>query len=523
MRFNIFSHKTSVKKLIQKHKALVFYLLSGIVFRIFNYKEYLYFIWDQGRDAFAIHNIAQGHLKLVGPTTGLQGFFLGPLWFYLGVPGYWLFNGSPYGIALWYILLGCLALPIFWKLSHKIFKEKWWALLCAYLLAFIPGSIHAATFVWNPLISVPLLALGIYLLLQGRESLARALGGMFCIALTLQSEFAYGIFILVPLVFLFPWIRGKLRWIEIFLMVCIVSVTFLPQAAFEIRNNFIMLKSLLGSFGKDSISWSILFTRRPLELWDTTAHFFFTNREARALFIIPFTIIVFGLYRSFRSIEFQLKFLALISIIPYIFYMIWRGNHGFFFDYYITPHFIPLTLVMVFGLRELVMFFRETQYRKYTHPLLFAYIGVLFAFSFAHLYNTVLVPDNNAGLKVMEQAVSQMFRWSKSDKESQAMFGIYVPNVMTEHYDYLVRWYAKTQAKVEIPTTVRKDNDLAWYLLIEPDREMPERSFIPWYKRATDKGILVRRELVGDLIIETWMTPEFAVERGFREEHTVQR
>ncbi len=66
----------------------------------YNYPNFLYFINDQGRDALKLQSIVSGDLTLIGPTSGLAGFFLGPLWYYVGVQGYILSKANPYGISL---------------------------------------------------------------------------------------------------------------------------------------------------------------------------------------------------------------------------------------------------------------------------------------------------------------------------------------------------------------------------------------------------------------------------------------
>ncbi len=69
-----------------QQRWLWLFLIIGCAVRFFNLSESLYFTYDQGRDAYAIQRIVHGDLTLIGPTTGLEGFFTGPAWYYAGVP-----------------------------------------------------------------------------------------------------------------------------------------------------------------------------------------------------------------------------------------------------------------------------------------------------------------------------------------------------------------------------------------------------------------------------------------------------
>jgi len=53
--------------------AVLFFL--AVFVRFYNYPNFLYFINDQGRDALKLQSIVSGDLTLIGPTSGLAGFF----------------------------------------------------------------------------------------------------------------------------------------------------------------------------------------------------------------------------------------------------------------------------------------------------------------------------------------------------------------------------------------------------------------------------------------------------------------
>src|SRR5947208_1108732 len=65
------------------------------------------FTYDVGRDMLEIRNIVVNHhLTLIGQTTGIQGIFYGPWWYYILVVPFTLSGGNPQGIAFFIALTG---------------------------------------------------------------------------------------------------------------------------------------------------------------------------------------------------------------------------------------------------------------------------------------------------------------------------------------------------------------------------------------------------------------------------------
>ncbi len=500
----------------KKHWLFLAYLAFALFVRFWNFENSIYFIYDQGRDAMAIQKIVHGDFTLVGPTSGLPGFFIGPAWFYLGVPGYVLSGGNPFILNFWYALIGCLALPLYWWASHKLFKNKIFALLCAFLLAVIPGSLRAAIFVWNPLMSVPLMMGALYSFWRARTSQLWLGIGFFLVALTLQSEFAYAVFFLPVLFVLIPWIRKRFHWKDFVIATGAIGVTLIPQILFDLRNQFIMTKSLLGGSGgsENAVPWKQLFEQRPHQLIDTSMELLFSPAEKPPLLVIA-TLILFliGVWAVWqrnkgkklskeRTYLWQLT--TLFAIIPYPFFMIWRGNHGFFFWYYITSHYIFLIPLIVMGMYALYQ--RSLKNRMYI-PLTIVLMVITLVgfgyFSFQNWYNVVWSPDNNAGLKKIYTAVEKLYAWSNEDQANPRVIRTYTANILTEQYDYVIGWYARKH-DLQIPLTTQTGNEEEWYLLIERKDQAPKIFFEPWYTTATQSGVQTREEEVGVLTIESW-------------------
>lgn len=495
--------------------------------RFSNTAEYLYFITDQGRDAIKLQNIANGDLTLIGPTSGLAGFYLGPLWYYLGVPGYLISNGSPLGISQWYIALACLSIPLWYWLTQTLFpKSRSWQLASFALLALIPGSVAGSTFIWNPLISLPLMALALLSLIKARSSRWWLILAFLSLGLTLQSEFAYVIFLLPPLYLLIFWIRQKISVLDYVVAAIAVAVTFIPQIIFEVKHSFLMSKALLTGVtsSEGSIPLLTLWVRRPAQLLSATQELLIGRIPNAALLLaILLLLSVFGAYRAWRGNVHSWKIITIVTLLPYLGYMFWRGNYSNFFPYYLTPHFIPLVLLMCYGLWSLKDISLPAKIaipnlRQISAHIATALLAVLFTISCMYINSTHLEPNNQAGLAVITKANSLSLRYQQQDQVAVATVSTtpvssavvtFTPNFTNDPYDFVMQWLARS-SNVPIPRTQSTSETGLVYAIIEPDREIPEKRFLPWYQQIREGRTLIRKEMVGILRLETWAKIEVA-------------
>lgn len=508
-----------MKKIFNKKTLpwIVLFFLAVFV-RFYNYENFLFFINDQGRDALKIQSIVNGDLTLIGPTSGLGGFFLGPLWFYLGVPGYIISQGSPYGISLWYIFIASLALPFFWLLSKKLFpKDEARQLLSFSLLAFSPGSINGATFVWNPMLSLPLMAATIFFLFKARFSRLFLALAFLLLGFVLHSEFAYAIFILPIFYLLIFWIRKKFSIIDYLIAGFAILITLVPQIIFELKNDFLMSKAMLTNLtsNESSVPFIKILLNRPTQLFTVTRELLFSHTPATDIFaILAIGIIIYGIYRVWKTKKYEWQVIALITILPYLGFMFWKGNYGNFFSYYMTPHFIPLILMFTYGLYEIYQHAPEL-----LKKLSFIIVIILFTFSYTNIHNLITKTNNEVGLKSIDLAVRTTLNYYNNDRlyllnttpdPISSTVLTFTPNYLTAQYDFTMEWRAKKNS-MPIPNTQVQIEDDIVYVIMEPDREIPEKRFIPWYQRVTEGRVRIRKEKIGILILETWMKPELIV------------
>jgi len=515
IKFGMVELRFMIMAKIRQHWQLLSFLALSLVVRLVNLKNVLFFTWDNGRDFFAIQKIAQGDIILLGPTTGLQGWFLGPFWYYLGLPGYWLSGGNPYLFLSFYIAVTLLALPLFWYLGHLLFKKnKVAAVMTALLLSLTPGSIWGTLRVWNPQIGILLVTCFYLSLIKARKSkLFLGVAGL-SLGLLLQSQFAYGIFFLIFFPFLIKWARGKFNLKDQIIGFFPLALTLIPQALFEVKNKFLMSKALLASMTveNDKLPWAVHLKDRFLQLLHATQNITIRGRTpALPVFLILLGVVLWMIYMLFFKIKvlekakienlFAWRLMAVLATIPYPFYLFWRGNSGYFFDYYITAHFVLLVPLFALAIFSLPKIFSKRQ--AFFRASGWAFLGMIFLYSYQFMYGTTLLPVNNAGLRAMDSAVEQLYVWIADDKQEVGVIRVFTPNRETEHYDTIIHWRAKELGR-EIPLTVQNGDEDYWYVLIEPDRQLKKR-LRDWYGKVTAGGVCIRRTYSGDLKVETFI------------------
>lgn len=106
------------------------------------------FTMDQGRDLVDVRQIWQGKdLRLIGPTTSLNGVYLGPFYYYLISIPHLLTSGDPRSILVWQIICFHLAVFFFWKTFKN--QSRSFADFVSVLILISPISFYSNRYFWN--------------------------------------------------------------------------------------------------------------------------------------------------------------------------------------------------------------------------------------------------------------------------------------------------------------------------------------------------------------------------------------
>ena len=447
---------------------LVLIMGLAIFLRLYNLTYHVQFTFDQGRDFLVLQDMVGGDLKLVGPTTGIDGFHLGPFFYYLLLPAFYLGGGSPHVVALWLALLVTASLPFFYLLLKRVASERL-ALWGLFLLVICLGAIQDARLIWNPSLTAPTLIISAWAMVESRFKPKLLVIGLLLYGLCLQTEFAYAIF-LAPL---YLWWIFRLRSYYSSKLLIVSAAVFLatlaPQLAFEIKHQFIMTRSLLAALTDQTDQttyWQILRTR-PDHIFSVFKQFLYGDKFYAPIFTFFMTWLIF-LY-SFKRKTLPERFLFGLFALPMAGWLIFKGNHGNFFSYYVAPHYFALILCLIMAIKRLPN-------RKVTGLIVTIsfFIGL---YDYLPLVLKTDVYHYTANTQIQALQTAQ----AKSLTSSTAV-ELFVPNLRPDQYRYLMIWLNKRFPErlfVEGNQTSQQ-----FFLVYEPATSGASKiAFDSWYER----------------------------------------
>ncbi len=238
---------------LRKESLFIILILSlGAFLRLYRIKDYIVFLGDEGRDALVVWNILHGHLTLLGPTSSVGGFFLGPIYYYMMAPFLWLSRYDPVGPAIMVALLGLVTIYLVYRFGRELFGEVG-GLIASLLYAVSPIVIIYSRSSWNPNV-MPFFTLSTFYLLYKAVSRKK-------LVLFALTGFLYGICMQLhyievfvgPIIFLYVLLtdfRPKVDWLvdlvkRYFVMLIGFLVGFSPFLAFEARHQFANSQNIL--------------------------------------------------------------------------------------------------------------------------------------------------------------------------------------------------------------------------------------------------------------------------------------
>jgi 4-amino-4-deoxy-L-arabinose transferase-like glycosyltransferase len=466
-------------------------LLLAIAVRLYQLQNLMIFTYDQGRDMYVLQKIARGDITLIGPTTGLPGVFLGPYMYYLLLPGYILSNGSPFGVVIWQIFLIVLSFPCLYLLLKPLIG-KWWSLIALVWISLTPGAIEQARTIWNPSLVVMTLIPSLYALFASKQKPWLLIGSVFLFGLSLQTELAYTFF-LGPLYGLWvlkhlqlpEWLQLKLptkwrtqnqpyNWKVIALSLVAFGLTLLPQVVFELKNNFLITQSVIREMGDASkqVSYQKIWAERPAQIWSEMNDTLTGGAPAAsAVTAITFVSAIYVLIQYRKKPE--ALFFAGYMLLPLAAFMFHRGNYGYFFDYYVTAHYLPAIVVTMLALADIMKRWPRMRYQVGT--LVLVLILVLFYRFASVIFNVPLFKYTAA------TQIAALHHARSLTKGDQPALEVFVPNLIPVAYQYLSEWLSRTDRAV--PIDFGGANHAEYVLMYEPAISDGSRvAFDQWYQ-----------------------------------------
>lgn len=232
----------------KNYKIPLIIFLIAFLLRSYRISEYLFFGYEQGRDAQIIQNLYNfKDFVLVGPPSSIGGAFHGPWYYYLMALPYGLNGGNPLAAAFFICILGSLVPVLIYIFAKDLFKSRNFGLLTAIVSIFSYEYILYSRWLSNVSPSVPFIVLAFYTLWQYSKSKKNIyfvlsiffsiFASLFEVLLLVQFLFVY------ILLFIFRVIRFP-SFKSLALAILVGVILFSPLILFDFRNQHITFNSL---------------------------------------------------------------------------------------------------------------------------------------------------------------------------------------------------------------------------------------------------------------------------------------
>jgi len=510
-----------IKKIIKEIKEykLIYFLLLLILiisafFRWYRLGDLLGFYYDQGRDALkALEIVNFKDFPAIGPTTGIAGLFLGPFWFYLLAPFYFIGQGSP-AVAASFIAFFDLGTIFVLYLLGKEFYNRYLGLFSAFLWGFSYYLVRSTRWFSNPSplpFLVMLLIYGLAKVIFKKQEKYLILVAV-CLALSLQLEAASAVFFFPSLLAIWLVFKPKLKNKKnLFYSIVAFLVFLIPQGLFEIKNNFLMTKNFLnfnkGEINTDTQTWGvpnwaflkersveyfkILFSKLEVNPLPDKGAKFLTGSQILSVFWLIFVFYQIWAFFKSKSEQNGLTFLLIIFLfLPLLFLFFFTGNYGQLYDYYLTgffPAFIILFAIFAFKFLN----------KKIYIPI-FAMIVIWFLNGNLLYLKGYLTADVNGQDHISLGNQLEVIDWIYQDADGENFnVDIYVPPVIPYSYQYLFQWYGQKNYGYQ-PIS---DQVPLLYVIWEVDK--PHIILLDaWLAREDDVADTIKTEKFGGINVE---------------------
>lgn len=424
-----------LKRFIRKHRLLILIILFGIFLRWINLFESTSFFYDQARDALKVREILSGNLTFIGPPADTSGLFMGPLWYYILAPMYFVTGGNPAGVLRLISTLDILTIVLFYLIGSKIFSKKI-GIVAAGLWSVSAHPVAYSRTLSNPSTTVFWTLLIVYfLLIPTNKRRYPVILAATSFAVLLQLNLAAAA-ILAPAILGWFWIKLRKK-ISIKLQISsilIVVASFIPQILFEIKHSFISFRNLPGVIiPQRSPILPIWISHAQILLQSIDDHLFIGHSSLTKLLLIASLLVLF----QRKNIKEKLFFYCwLILPLIYFIFLYPRGESH--------PHYLLSWIPIVIFLTASLFVYLAQKSRA----ILLVVVVVFAYFQTIGLHREIILKDHIAqpgdpnliGLGDLQQTIDLIYK----DAEGQP-FGYYAYNVIPywadENWQYMFSWY----------------------------------------------------------------------------------
>ncbi len=346
---------SKIKSQVLKHKVpiTVFIICAlGLFLRFWKIEENVLFTWDQGRDAWTVWEILEGKFPLKGPRTGIGDFYLGPIYFYLLAPFYWLAKMDPMGANYFNITVNIITFPTIFLVAKKIFNTKV-ALIALIIFALNTHAIVSTKTPWNvtfiPLLS-SLLLYSQYQILKGNYKYIAAIAAICGFFFHIHFTAIFLPLILIPTFFLAENKKQIIKWS--ILSVPLFLVWFIPTIVEDLTHhnyNFFRFKNFIGDYAMGPHIQFLLYRANDAFIqMATVLHF-------KQLDVLKYTVLpIFAAYIIFKEKNKITQKIGLLFIpwllVPWFGFTLFKGHVP---DYYYLLNLIISIYIVAYLVEKL--------------------------------------------------------------------------------------------------------------------------------------------------------------------------
>lgn len=462
------------------------------------------FTYDVGRDLLEVVKIVkEGNFTLIGQTTGLPGLFYGPWWYYILSIPFILSDGNPQGINLFLALLGIVTVFLGYVFGKKL-GGIFLGLILASIIAFSPYMVSLSSQIWNPNIA-PFFIILLLLVLKrifdkefAKDKISFLTLGIL-LSLLIDTEIIFGIFFLTGIALSLMLIFGKKVWSWNILYTALGILLILsPRILFEFRHSFIMTKTIFNNLEMQTSAnflipgIKIIFNR--IEFFnnlfsETVAH----GNKIISLFIFIFVLIANAIGFS-RASKIEKMFIKTIIVVFLVFFLGLTFFSSYIFDHYVIG--LPLLYIIMLGMG--INFLGKYIIGK-KYSLIFLFLLLYLNINPINFINNLGKPLWEGNAAVYRNQLAVMDYIYKDAKGENFKYIVYTPPIHDYTYKYLFSWYGKSKYGY----TPEEKNSKLFYVILEPDYELPFR-LRDWLKDREGDGIVQKEKVVkGKIVVQT--------------------
>lgn len=490
---------------MRKNLSLFFFtllvFLSSFLFALRASSSQIAFTYDQARDAFESSSIWNNHdLKILGPSSDVPGLNHGVLWYYFLAPLYGVSGGNPEMVSIAILCLTYLFIPILGVIAYKLSKNVKLSLITVLLYAFSPLVIAFSHWISNPILSLfiaPVLLFLLWRYIQKQNKVLAFLIGLGY-GLMIQSDFAFLVLTFtVPLFIYFFKIKLRMSGILLFLGGLLTGLSTFILTYIKFHTNVFHIVS---SFLVDNTGAGFSTSSSLLLLLDTMVNILSVTFLPFPKMLIFFLLaIVTFLYRK-KVFNIKNKLMVFLLTWSSGILFIFIFNHGKMIDFLYAPFIFSTALLMslvlsivtnknkyIYGFLGLIIFFQVLLINSWVNKC-YTPLSIQKCITTKSEKEVIDYTYKEAGNKpfIINSITSPLYintTWAY-------LYGFYGKN----KYNYLPIWGGKDQSGYlgKLPTNATSGTKLR-YLIIEPEAGIPDL----WKTR-----IIFDEDTISDLIEE---------------------